>query len=169
MEINNQPYLVKNMEERPIDCTLCKRKTCIIYKELKQGKIESCSMCSACPILQSKIGLPAEEQSLDPNSSLKCPQCQTSLNEFTIGGIVGCANCYEIFEPFLTQQLHNTNATTIHIGSSPSFAKNENITIKIESLQVALNEALSSENYEKAAFIRDQIKNLNEEWHGKAS
>jgi len=169
LEINAQPYLVGNMEERPIECTLCKRKTCITYKELKQGKAESCRMCSACPILQSKIGVPAEEQTFDPKNPIKCSHCQTTLNEVTIGGLLGCPTCYDVFEPFLTQQLHDTNATTVHVGSSPNFCKNENITIKIESLQLALSEALTSENYEKAALIRDQLKTLNEQWHGKAS
>jgi protein arginine kinase activator len=158
------------MEERPVECTLCKRKASILYKVLRLGKIECLQMCSACPVLQSKIGTPVGEAS-NGNEDLarieKCPHCQTSLHEITVEGIAGCAKCYEIFEPFLMKQLSDTHATPVHLGKSPELFKNENITQKLDSLQSALTEALTFENYEQAAALRDQIKTLMEKLYGE--
>ena len=158
------------MEERPLECTLCKRKAHILYKELKNGHIESCKMCSECPALQEKLGVPVHEDIKSPTDlalNQTCPNCKTHLQEVTVEGILGCAKCYETFEPFIMKQLTETNGTPIHLGTSPDLFKHENVTKKLESLQSALTEALTFENYEQAATLRDQIKILTENLYGK--
>ena len=172
------------MEERPLECTLCKRKACIVYRKIKNGEIDSCRMCSMCPILQENIGIPMGDeisQSIDLNLDRKCPNCHTSLHDLTIEGNVGCATCYQTFEEFLVEELSETGqiplkagstsmkkkSIPLHLSATPEIFRNKDSMKKLESLQSALTEALTSESYERAAHIRDQIKTLTERLHGK--
>ncbi len=172
------------MEEKPLECSQCNRKACIVYKKIQNGEIESCRMCSMCPVLQENIGIPigdAKLHSIDINQDKKCPNCHTGLHDLTIEGRVGCSTCYQTFEQFLVEELSETGqiplkadsarmnkkSIPLHLGTSPEIFKNEDISKKLESLQSALAEALTSENYERAAHIRDQIKTLTEKPHEK--
>lgn len=47
---------------------------------------------------------------------------------------------------------------SFHLGNTPDKLKESHLSLRLESLQAALGEALALENYEKAAGIRDQIK-----------
>ncbi len=154
------------MEERPLECAQCKRRAHIIYKEVKNGRIDSCRMCSMCPILQTKIGVPVDcaiKEPSDPNNTQTCQSCQTCLTNLTIGETVRCSKCYEVFEEHLTKELSEIARTPIHLGKTPDLFKNEDATKKLDSLQSALTEALTIENYERAAALRDQIKTLSEQ------
>ncbi len=172
------------MEERPLDCSQCKRKASIVYKKINNGEIHSCRMCSMCPIFQKNIGVPVDsEMSNTGNLDLdkKCPGCQTSLHDLTIEGLVGCSTCYQAFEEFLAEELSETGqiplrgdsaimkkkSIPIHLGATPGVSKNEDVIKKLEALQSALTEAIASESYERAAYLRDEIKNITEKLHGK--
>lgn len=177
-------FRIKSMEERPLECTLCKRKANIVYKEVKNGRIDSCRMCSMCPVLQAKIGVPVDATSSiskETDANPECLHCQTSLQDLTVGGSIGCSKCYETFEEFLTKELTETNAIPLkpnsfvakeksiplHLGSTPEILHNIDATNKLKSLHSALREALTFENYERAASLRDQIKILTEKLYGK--
>jgi len=47
---------------------------------------------------------------------------------------------------------------SFHLGKIPDKLEAGHLSIRLESLQAALGEAIALENYEKAAGIRDQIK-----------
>lgn len=153
------------MQERPVECTGCKRKANVLYKKVVEGKVECLRMCSACPHLQARIGQIASDVTLNGVSS--CPQCGTTAHEAMVDGVLGCETCYDVFASILTQQLQEGHATPVHVGNSPELLNSETINKKIESLQLALSEALSTENYEQAATLRDQIKRLTESPYGK--
>ena len=172
------------MDERPLECSHCKRIANIIYKKLKYGEVESCRMCSMCPKLQANIGLPEKDglnEGTDLNSTKKCPNCQTTLYELTTQGVVGCPSCYHTFEEFIADELSETGAIPIksdssimkkksipiHLGASPEILQSEEKAKKLESLQSALSEAVESEDFERAASLRDQIKTVSEKFYGK--
>ncbi len=151
------------MEERPLECSQCTRKATIVYKKVSCGEIQSCRMCQVCPCLQTNIGVPVDDEKenmLELNFNKKCPNCQSTLHDITIEKLVGCPTCYLTFEEFILSEIEGT--TAIHLGSAPKTFKSEDVLKKLESLQFALSEAVSSESYEKAAFLRDQIKTLSE-------
>ncbi len=161
------------MEERPIECASCKRKATITYKEVASGKLSVTNMCATCPLLHKKF-LPTKETSLAQavESSLICTSCQTSMQEVVTEGKLGCPQCYQVFEKVLVKELTGKNSPSIreefmpekekklsfHLGNTPDKLKESHLSLRLESLQAALGEALALENYEKAAGIRDQIK-----------
>lgn len=153
------------MEERPIPCSSCKRRAEILYKEISEEKVTCYKMCRDCPQLLQKLGNPVQDQ------GLICDNCHSNFHSFIMGEGFGCPRCYTVFEDLLIQELKNTKAipalasvkkkkTFLHFGKSPTLFENKDVKIKIETLQLALNEALAMENYELAANIRDQITAL---------
>lgn len=50
----------------------------------------------------------------------------------------------------------------LHVGKTPNKPLTIPSSSRLKTLNEALNEALKKENYEQAAWIRDQIKDLTE-------
>ena len=88
----------------------------------------------------------------------KCPVCSMTKGEFIRLGKPGCSNCYTVFESSMKPLLKKIHSTTTHTGKvySPG-ATPEN---KIDQLKAQLKEAIEKEEYEKAARIRDEIKEM---------
>ncbi|MDU4862841.1 MAG: UvrB/UvrC motif-containing protein [Terrisporobacter othiniensis] len=96
-------------------------------------------------------------------SEIVCPNCYSTYNEYRETGKVGCSKCYEVFEKQLKPILRNIYGYEEYIGKSPKkdnshiYPSKEMITLKED-----LNRAVEQEEYEKAAYIRDKIKELEE-------
>lgn len=91
----------------------------------------------------------------------KCSVCGTDYDEFKATGMLGCSNCYTIFEKSVIPIISNVQSGTEHMGKIPK-KQNEDIIIKkkIRELKSNLQELIMDENYEKAAEIRDEIRSL---------
>lgn len=158
------------MSERPIECSGCKRKVKVIYKEIV-GKRESVTeMCDDCPVLKAKLqgDVPVSH---GKKSALCCDRCGTTLEEVVTGQPLGCAECYVVFAEFIVKELIASDGIptllkqkpqTLHIGRSPEQKGSLELSSKLAALHEALNEALKKENYEQAAYLRDQIKSITE-------
>ena len=104
------------------------------------------------------------------NNTLKCEQCGMTFDEFLENGKFGCENCYSVFSSKIDPILKNIHGGNRHIGRKintmqSNINKQDNIKPKkenkeLEELQLKLKQAISSENYEEAAIIRDKIKNI---------
>jgi len=163
------------MSERPIECSQCKRPAKVIYKEILNGTINCTEMCADCPVLQAKLH--GELGKSDKKEGqLCCGSCGTSLESVQMGQPLGCIECYAVFNDFLVGELIAADAIpavlqkklaaqrtqAIHIGKSPDQPVDITLSSRLASLNEALNDALKRENYEQAAWIRDQIKTLTE-------
>lgn len=164
-------------EERPIDCTSCKKKAVVTYREVISGKIKTTKYCADCPMLKQKISLNATEGEpslFEVEKNVLCPGCKTSLHYVMTGGSLGCKQCYDAFELVVIEALNSTRSipselynqikeqkkAPLHFGNIPSKSECPDFTDKLRSLNSALHEALAIENYERAANLRDQIKQL---------
>ena len=76
-------------------------------------------------------------------------------------GKVGCPECYNVFRNELAGLLASVHGTTAHTGNVPARhrAKKER-DLRLQSLKTELQEAIASEDYEKAAALRDEIRKL---------
>lgn len=103
---------------------------------------------------------PPEEKVTKANQ-VRCPECGITYAEFKSKGRLGCANDYEVFRGELLRLLEKIHGSTTHVGKSPRTAdahvrmENELIRLKRD-----LDSMVRSENFEKAAEIRDRIKAL---------
>jgi len=96
------------------------------------------------------------------DSSVSCPQCGMNLQEFSKNSLLGCSHDYETFAEQLDPLIERTQAgNSTHCGKVPSKASEQTRNqVQIADLRRQLEQAVTSENYEAAAKLRDQIKQL---------
>ena len=165
----------EKMPDRPLECSECKKLVTVHYTEIVGETMSQTCMCADCPELQKRLhGIPQwGGEGLEGGAGLACGNCGTSLDAVRMGSDLGCCDCYEIFEDVIIQELlsskkiplrlaNNKKSTPIHIGRAPGEAQEINISLRLLALNEALNETLKKEDYEQAAWLRDQIKALTE-------
>lgn len=80
-----------------------------------------------------------------------CPACGFTLDVFRKTGRLGCPDCYTVFARELEAELPvDTDASA---APEPSDERSE--------LEQQLREAIDREDYERAAALRDSLRNLN--------
>jgi protein arginine kinase activator len=99
---------------------------------------------------------------------LQCQHCSMTFSQFLKVGKFGCAHCYETFKEQLNpvlKRLHSGNWA--HNGKIPKRIGGEfQLRKQIEEYKMDLREAISQEEFEKAAEIRDQIRLLEKQLAG---
>jgi protein arginine kinase activator len=90
-----------------------------------------------------------------------CEKCGMSYEDFQKTGKLGCSNCYSLYEEKLKPLMKRLHGSTEHNGKIPErvFATMK-VTKEIESLKQTLNKAIQNEEYEKAAELRDKIREI---------
>ncbi|QGU00744.1 Protein-arginine kinase activator protein McsA [Candidatus Syntrophocurvum alkaliphilum] len=99
-----------------------------------------------------------------PNQKNNCDNCNVSLVDIQKHGRLGCSECYSVFEQQLAHTLRRIHGNSKHVGKIPARG-GEKVLIqkKIDRLKSNLQKAITNEEYEKAAEIRDSIKDLEKE------
>ena len=91
----------------------------------------------------------------------KCLNCGFTYNDFKKAGKLGCVNCYQAFRNELDRILKNIHGSSIHEGKFPHKSGAVMMQKKaLENLRNSLRKAIQNEEYEKAASLRDQIKEM---------
>lgn len=95
----------------------------------------------------------------------QCPHCGATWKDFLETGKLGCSYDYELFRMELTplmKKLHD--GKFLHSGKLPTEEEEKQIKIiKIKVLEEEMKEMIKTENYERAAKLRDRIKKIKEE------
>ena len=112
--------------------------------------------------LLAQIGKDAAPEPSDPSSSQKCSFCGLTFKDFRETGRLGCPHCYETYMPHLQRLLRRVHGGTQHVGKvylppDPSATELER---RLEALRRKLNRAVESEDFERAAELRDEIRSL---------
>lgn len=162
--------------ERPIECTECKRPIAVHYTEIVNNISTHTAMCAECPVLRHRLhGTPQVERSSTKKegAGLACGNCGTTLESIRLGTPLGCEVCYEVFDDVLIPELlaankipvriaTNKKSALVHIGRIPGQVQEINPSLRLLALNEALTEMLKKEDYEQAAWLRDQIKALTD-------
>ena len=98
----------------------------------------------------------------------KCSFCGTTFEELARTAKAGCANCYHEFYRELLPSIERIHGKTRHVGKIPGTAGRElKLRREIESLKKQLGEAVAAQEFEKAAQLRDQIKEREKKVQGE--
>lgn len=117
-------------------------------------------------LLSSFFGEP--EQISKKSDELKCDRCGLTFPRFTETGRFGCSNCYDAFKDHLDPMLRRIHGKTYHVGKVPRRAGSEiRMKNEISRLKRELQEAINAEEYERAAVIRDKIKEIEQKQNKK--
>ena len=94
-----------------------------------------------------------------------CSACGMAFAEFKESSLLGCPVCYKSFDQQLGPLLERAHeGGTHHIGKVPRRAGvNEHRHVALQRLRGQLDEAVEAEDYELAARLRDDLKELDED------
>ena len=98
---------------------------------------------------------------------IKCEYCQLSWDDFHEKGLLGCAHCYESFEEPLKKMLRKMHGSNKHIGNRPAVRRRIGTLEELEELRDELRRTIRKENYERAAELRDIIKDIEANFNTK--
>lgn len=95
--------------------------------------------------------------------SLKCPECGMNYDEFGKTGRLGCAGCYAAFSKLLLPLIKRVQRSTVHVGKRPGkVSKQISHVHDLRVLQDRLRKTVQMEEFEAAAKIRDEIRQIEE-------
>ena len=159
-------------------CTICKEKPATVHlTQIVGDKMQKLDLCEDCAKtkgindptsfgladLDLVLGLGASQQleQAAGGVELKCPRCGFTQADFKKSGRLGCPECYVTFAEGLASLLKTMHKGTRHTGKAPEAlrATRENASL-LKTLQAKLAKAIKDENYEQAAQLRDEIKQL---------
>ncbi len=153
-----------------MNCEICKVNKAIIHiTEIENGNYKEIHLCQQCAENNeiSKVGEGFVQFMVGPISKdiskLKCNFCGSTLLDLSKKRLLGCPNDYEIFRSVIVPIIEKVHSTKRHKGKKPISlgGKVHNTLQQIKELEIQLKELVEKEEYEKAAKIRDKIKELN--------
>lgn len=91
-----------------------------------------------------------------------CSFCGLTFNDFRDAGRLGCPHCYTTFEAYLRGLLRRVHGSTQHVGKVylPPDPSASDFEKQLEVLRHKLQRAIDSEDFERAASIRDKIRGM---------
>jgi protein arginine kinase activator len=158
-------------------CDVCKCNDATVFlTQILEGKMQKVNLCDACSkekgvqdptgfaLADLLLGIGAAEEIEKGATTQKCPVCGFSQADFKKTGRLGCSACYVTFGEGLNTLLKAMHKGTEHVGKLPHRAHRAmEINHRMRTLAENLEKAVAEENYETAASLRDQIKQLESE------
>jgi len=169
-------------------CQACGKKTATTHiKTIVNGKLTQYHLCSDCA-REKGYGNLFSSWDLDFGNMLggligggrqpvevrRCEKCGSSFEDISKTGKLGCAECYKTFRSQLLPLIQRVHGTTKHKGKVPGGSalritdeKNQMMPVKespLEEKKRLLQKAIEAQEFEQAAVLRDEIKEM--ENHG---
>lgn len=162
-------------------CDFCDKKATVFLTQLVEGQMKKVCLCDGCakergvtdPTGFSLADLllggvpggpgtaPVGQHHTHVGVGRQCPVCGFSLEDLRRVRRFGCAECYKVFGDEITPMLRGMHKGVSHIGKVPQGLMAVHFRHqRLEELRSKLDQAISSESYEEAAGIRDEIRNL---------
>lgn len=161
-------------------CQSCeKRKATTHIKTILNGELKEYNLCPECAAklgydsffgnfgvdIDKLFGSFMEGTSIGKTAK-RCPDCGASFDDIARSGKVGCANCYDVFYEELLPSIQRIHGRTHHTGKLARSAGTEiKIKNEISKCRSELEQAIKEQEFEKAAELRDKIrefeKNIN--------
>jgi protein arginine kinase activator len=158
-------------------CSICKEREATVHLTQitgdKMQKVDLCEECSKTKGLNDPAGFNLADLLLGLGASqeieqagggveLKCARCGFTQADFKKAGRLGCPECYKTFADGLESLLKSMHKGTRHVGKIPeSLRQNQDLSDRLKALQKKLAKAIEDENFEQAARLRDEIKQMS--------
>jgi protein arginine kinase activator len=170
-------------------CDICgKKKATVHLTEIVDEQLSEMHLCEECARqksaqMEQQFGLADLLAGLSDTSKpasskegektvLKCSRCGLPYEDFRKFGRLGCGECYTSFKEHLTGLLRKIHGSNKYLGKTPpEYLENQAAPTEgalalvlpeenLEDLKQQLQSSIASEDFEKAALIRDKIRNF---------
>ena len=168
-----------------MQCCVCKEKPATVHlTQIVGDKMQKVDLCEACASqkgvndpagfsladLLLGLGASPETEPAAGGSEAKCPHCSFTQADFKKAGRLGCSECYVTFSEGLESLLKTMHKGTKHVGKVPhSLQQSRDLSDRLKSLQKKLEKAVTDEDFEQAALMRDEIKTTKDKLAGLAA
>jgi protein arginine kinase activator len=151
-------------------CEKCGKNPATVHlTNLDQGQKKEWHLCGECaregsnviwfhsPFMPISFKDLLSQMATGKKVQAACSKCGTTMEQFRQNGRLGCASCYKDLRNELIPVLRSVQGKLQHTGSRPAASKTQT---DLEELRKELQQAVLTEEYEKAAKIRDRIRQL---------
>lgn len=159
-------------------CNVCQETEATVHlTQIVGDKMQKVDLCESCSkekgvgdptgfsLADMLLGLGASQDLEDASGpNLTCTACGYTHAEFKKAGRFGCPECYTTFADGLDQLLKSMHKGLRHTGKAPSGRSQiRGLSLKIKALEKKLEKAIGTEDFERAAELRDEIAALREQ------
>ncbi len=157
-------------------CQRCKKSQATFHlTDIKEtGEKVERHLCDECAeaaglVSQPKVNLNeiltsfiASKGVISELSELECPHCGLTFIEFRNRGLLGCPHDYDVFKKPLAAMLERAHdGAKHHVGKAPRSMGTKRVAQQdLVKLRRQLDEAVTAEDYERAAELRDRISGM---------
>jgi len=157
-------------------CDMCKlNEAKVSVEQVADGVTKNIYLCPACSqrlgfgmfsetidISITKILGSDDEDNDDGRKSEQCPICGLSFREIESKKMIGCSDCFSFFKAEIMEILGKKKKNLKYSGPITDEQSPETFfeTHSSEELHEELKKAVETEDYERAAALRDEIKAL---------
>lgn len=162
-------------------CQICKvRDASVIYTEIVSNMMTEVHMCHECAkkrgdedflittsvfsAIKSAVSEPMSTAYSSAGDARKCSLCGATLSDITKREMLGCCECYNTFKDKIYPFIEKIQGACEHIGKVPGKSNAQMERRKtLVKFRRDLKRAVSEEQYEEAAKIRDLIAEMEGE------
>ncbi len=155
-----------------MQCMRCKQRESVIQLHQivndEQVVVHLCQQCALDQGIEVETtfdsnplsGFLSSLEQVSPETG-KCPGCLATIDDYRITSRLGCPKCYTTFAGPLRDLLRRVHGATRHTGSRPPGRAGEmDRTSQLADLRAQLEVAVAQEQFERAAELRDQLRDL---------
>ncbi|AOY75140.1 UvrB/UvrC motif-containing protein [Clostridium formicaceticum] len=167
-------------------CQECNsRKATVHMTKIIQGKKEEVHLCEQCAKVKDTLNFDNAfsihnflagllDVTKDPqlkaqySTSVQCSQCGMTYDRFKQIGRLNCDQCYKEFKTNLAPLIRKVHGNLQHTGKVPKRAGGIiRLKREVNELKLQLKEAIDQQAFERAAELRDHIKQLEDTIEGR--
>ncbi len=175
-----------------MQCNFCDKKATVFLTQLIDGKMKKICLCESCAkergvtdptgfsLAEALLGGAAPAGASGPGPSAggagggggaskgrACPACGFTMEDLRRVRRFGCSECYHTFGDEVQAMLRGMHAGNSHVGKVPrGQMESRERKQRLEQLRTRLEQAISAENYEEAAGLRDEIRDIETQASG---
>lgn len=160
-------------------CDSCSERDAVVHlTQVVNGAVTQVHLCEKCAAekgVETTVAAPPtpltsllqsvqQQMASNPADQSRCGFCQASYKDFRASGRLGCARCYGTFEAQLRDLLQRVHGASRHTGrqyAPPAPDQLQRASTVLE-LREQLRRAIELEQFEQAARLRDQLKEVAE-------
>ncbi|GAA0177973.1 UvrB/UvrC motif-containing protein [Clostridium sediminicola] len=168
-------------------CEICNKNEASIHvTKIINGNKQELNICAVCADKMGELNIVPDMDIISPFSfqnivsglmdyvntntlknkgkDLTCKNCGLTYREFKEKGLLGCSECYNSFNQMLSSVIKGVQGNIEHYGKIPKISGGEILKKrKLLNLKEQLQKAIVLEEYERAAEIRDKIREIENE------